>query len=138
MNATGFEPVTVCLEGRCSIQLSYASYCTVYNAIEGFWKIISLPKKGDLHIYLHILLKHQFSKNYNFDIKNNLFLQNRVKKNPPVKEGQSQPMKKRTVSTWPFELMIKMFSPNHFSSIRNSQLGSPLIHNNQIQKLLIS
>ena len=25
--AAGFEPATVCLEGRCSIQLSYATKC---------------------------------------------------------------------------------------------------------------
>jgi len=44
---------------------------------------MSLPKKGNLHIYLHILLKHQFSKNYDYETKINLFLQNEVKKNPP-------------------------------------------------------
>ena len=49
---------------------------------------MSLPKKGNLHIYLHILLKHQFSKNYDYETKINLFLQNEVKKNPPVKEGK--------------------------------------------------
>ena len=27
VNAEGFEPSTACLEGRCSIQLSYASIC---------------------------------------------------------------------------------------------------------------
>ena len=28
--ALGFEPRTVCLEGRCSIQLSYATYFIIY------------------------------------------------------------------------------------------------------------
>ena len=27
VSAKGFEPLTVCLEGRCSIQLSYAPIC---------------------------------------------------------------------------------------------------------------
>ena len=41
VSATGFEPVTVCLEGRCSIQLSYAP-------ISGkFFKIQSVSKKNN-------------------------------------------------------------------------------------------
>ncbi len=41
MNAEGFEPSTACLEGRCSIQLSYASiyfktYGKVFVGVAGF------------------------------------------------------------------------------------------------------
>ena len=31
VSASGFEPETVCLEGRCSIQLSYAPICNFYE-----------------------------------------------------------------------------------------------------------
>ena len=36
VNAEGFEPSTACLEGRCSIQLSYASIC-----FKTLWKVLS-------------------------------------------------------------------------------------------------
>ena len=45
MNAEGFEPSTACLEGRCSIQLSYAS-----NIVVSGWQDSNLrppaPKAG--------------------------------------------------------------------------------------------
>ena len=33
--AIGLEPMTVCLEGRCSIQLSYATIVSFYNTLKG-------------------------------------------------------------------------------------------------------
>ena len=47
--ATGFEPVTVCLEGRCSIQLSYATI-QGHDVLKSGWQDSNLrpprPKRG--------------------------------------------------------------------------------------------
>ena len=47
--ATGFEPVTVCLEGRCSIQLSYATI-KGHDVLKSGWQDSNLrpprPKRG--------------------------------------------------------------------------------------------
>ncbi|MEN9910250.1 MAG: hypothetical protein RLZZ540_3409 [Bacteroidota bacterium] len=51
VNAEGFEPSTACLEGRCSIQLSYASiFFKTYGKVLSGWQDSNLrppaPKAG--------------------------------------------------------------------------------------------
>ena len=59
--ATGFEPVTVCLEGRCSIQLSYATINItllnrllrrplLYPAGKRFVSYATIKKQKDSHM----------------------------------------------------------------------------------------
>src|SRR5690606_25044476 len=40
VSAPGFEPGTVCLEGRCSIQLSYAPLCVKFSNFR--WKMFTV------------------------------------------------------------------------------------------------
>ena len=47
VSATGFEPVTVCLEGRCSIQLSYAPISGIFNSLLGIMNFLKKRKLSE-------------------------------------------------------------------------------------------
>ena len=74
--ATGFEPVTVCLEGRCSIQLSYA---TIIVGVAGFEPAASTSQtwrdnRATLHPELVILnLRRDGDSNPGYPVRVRLF-----------------------------------------------------------------